>query len=278
MIALIDGDIVAYRCAASVLDYEPVDLAMYRTEMLLRQIIDTTQAENYFVFIKGGDNFRYKIYPEYKANRRDLVEPKYLEDCNNYLMDEWGAIQAWGCEADDLLGINQADNTIICSIDKDLLTIPGRHHNFVRMENTFVTKQDALRTFYKQMMIGDRGDNLFGVDKIGKVKAAKLIDPLDDEQDMFDVVYNKYNNDAKRFVTNANCFWIMQRKDELWVNRQNLTLPSECQQEVDQQLKFMKSLNQTTSTELGTNRLGTCGILVNGDGTEAIQTNDQPLT
>jgi len=278
MIALIDGDIVAYRCAASVKPGEPYDLAAYRINSLLREIIEATNVDAYFIFVKGQDNFRYHLYPEYKANRKDVAPPEFLEECHTFLKESWGAIPADGCETDDLLGINQADNTIICSIDKDLLMIPGRHYNFVKYDSTFVNKQDALRTFYKQMMIGDRSDNLIGVDKIGPVKANKLIDALDDEQDMFDVVYNKYNEDARRFVTNANCFWIMQRKGELWVNRQNLILTNECQQEVDRQLKFMKSLNPTTLMGHGMNLTEMFGILANGDGMEVMETNDQPLT
>jgi DNA polymerase-1 len=247
MQALVDGDIVAYRCAASVKEFEPMELAIYRVDVLLQQIIEATDATTMQVFVKGKDNFRYKIYPEYKANRRDTPDPIWRQACHDHLLNEYKAIEAHGMEADDLLGINQQEEgSVICSIDKDLRTIPGHHFNFVKVELDHVKKQDALRTFYKQMLIGDRSDNLFGVDKIGPKKADKLLEHLDDEQDMFEVVYNKYNEDAKRFVTNANCFWILQNKGELWVNRQRLILPSECKQEVDQQLEFTKSLNLTT--------------------------------
>jgi len=247
MQALIDGDIVAFRCAASVKEDEPLELAIYRVDVLIQQIVEATDATSIRVFVKGKDNFRYKLYPAYKANRKDMVDPIYRQACHEHLLKEYKAEEAHGMEADDMLGINQQEKgTVICSIDKDLLTIPGHHYNFVKVEHQFVLKQDALRTFYKQMMIGDKSDNLIGVQGLGPKKSEKLIDHLDDEQDLFDVVYNKYNEDAERFVTNANCFWILQNEGELWANRQNLILPEPCKLVVDQQLKFMKSLNQTT--------------------------------
>lgn len=247
MQALIDGDIVAFRCAASVKEEEPLELAIYRVDVLIQQIVEATDATSIRVFVKGKDNFRYKLYPAYKAHRKDMVDPIYRQACHDHLLKAYEAEEAHGMEADDMLGINQKPTgTVICSIDKDLLTIPGHHYNFVKVDHTHVTQQDALRTFYKQMMIGDIADNLIGVQGLGPKKSEKLIDHLDDEQDLFDVVYDKYNNDAERFVTNANCFWILRNEGELWASRQNLILPEPCKLVVDQQLKFMKSLNQTT--------------------------------
>lgn len=241
MQALIDGDIVAYRCAASVKEDEPMDLAIYRVDVLIQQIIEATDATSMRVFVKGKDNFRYKIYPEYKANRRDTPDPIWRKACHEHLLKEHGAEEAHGIEADDMLGINQQDTgTVICSIDKDLRTIAGHHFNFVRVELDHVKKQDALRTFYKQMLIGDRSDNLIGVNRIGPKNAEKLLDHLNDEQDMFEVVYNKYNEDAKRFVTNANCFWILQNEGELWTKRsQHLILPKSCIEKVDEMNKLV---------------------------------------
>ena len=244
--SLIDGDLIAYRCSATVPEDVDKDVAFYRMDVLIQQIIEATDATQYRVFLTGKNNFRKKINPEYKANRKDTVPPVYLQDCRQYLVDNHYAVISDGCEADDLLGVSQNKDTIICSLDKDLRMIPGRHYNWTKVELDKVTQQDGLRHFYKQMLIGDKSDNIFGVDKIGPVKAAKLIDHLDEEQDMFDVVYDKYNQDAQRFVMNANCLWIQRNHGEIWASRQNLTLPNECQQEVEASLEFMKSLIPTT--------------------------------
>ena len=246
MIALIDADLVAYRCAATVTEDMEQDIAFYRMDVLVQQIIEATDVTGTILYLTGKNNFRKKINPDYKANRKDTIPPVYLQECRQYLVDNHNAIISDGCEADDLLGINQTQDTIICSLDKDLRMIPGNHYNWTKVELDRVTKQDGLRHFYKQMLIGDKSDNIFGVDKIGPVKAAKLIDHLDDEQDMFEAVWAKYNEDAARFVTNANCLWIQRNPGEIWANQQALTLPKECQQEVEASLEFMKSLNPTT--------------------------------
>ena len=69
---------------------------------------------------------------------------------NEYLVKEYKAEVCDGQEADDALGINQTDQTIICTIDKDLLMIPGQHYNFVKEEFKTVTYLDGLKHFYMQ--------------------------------------------------------------------------------------------------------------------------------
>lgn len=246
MHANIDADLVAYRCAATVTEDMDKDIAFYRMDVLIQQILEATDAISYTLYLTGKNNFRKKINPEYKANRKDIVPPIYLQECRSYLVDNHSAVMSDGCEADDMLGIAQGSETILCSLDKDLRMINGTHYNWVKVECDYVNQQDALRHFYKQMLIGDKSDNIVGVQGLGPVKASKLIDPLDDEQDMFDVVWSKYNNDAKRFLMNANCLWIWRKEGELWQDRQNLNLTDDLQQEVVTTSDFMKSLRGDT--------------------------------
>lgn len=108
---LVDGDIISYRCAASCLRQgvcvEPVEIAQMRVNDLMYRIIQETEATQYEVYIGGIDNFRYSIYPEYKANRKDIVKPAWLEACREQLVVEWGAKIVNGMETDDMLGIRQ---------------------------------------------------------------------------------------------------------------------------------------------------------------------------
>lgn len=273
-IALIDADLVAFRCAATVQEHEPVDIAIYRVDVLMRQILEATDSEQYKSFLTGRGNFRKVINTEYKANRKDKEPPYYLQDCRKYLIEEWNAIVSEGCEADDLLGIEQTDETVVCSLDKDLLMIPGVHFNWNKVEYTQVDQQLGLRTFYKQMLIGDRSDNIFGVDKIGPVKAAKCIDHLETEQEMFDTVLALYNDEYSRFIMNAQCLWIMQNKDETWAHRsQELRLTSVFRQELEKELEFMKSLKEDTLMEQSMMKPQTSGIPTNGMETEPLDLN-----
>lgn len=270
--SLIDGDLVAYRCAATVPEDVEKDVAFYRMDVLIQQIIEATDATQYRVFLTGKNNFRKKINPEYKANRKDTVPPVYLQDCRKYLVDNHYAVISDGCEADDLLGISQNKDTIICSLDKDLRMIPGRHYNWTKVELDSVNKQDGLRHFYKQMLAGDRSDNVFGFDGVARASIPKFIDkliePLNDEQDMFEVVWEKYGYDAKRFAMNANCLWIWRNEGESWGDQQELVLPEDLRHEVITMSEYMKSLNRDTSMVPTMTETQTSGIQDSGTGME----------
>ena len=158
MQANIDGDLIAYRCSASVKEEEPLDIALYRTDQLMRQLLEETGSSHFRCFLTGKENFRRKINPLYKANRTQ-EPPKYLQECKQFLIDEWKAESSLYLEADDLLGIHQAPDTVICTLDKDLLMVPGQHYswqisgaNWVREARWETTKAfDGIRYFYQQM-------------------------------------------------------------------------------------------------------------------------------
>ena len=240
MIALIDGDIVAYRCSAAC-ENESLEIALVRTYDMMQNILDETGAESYKCFLSGNNNFRYTINPDYKQNRKDKVDPIYRQACKDFLVSDWNAIVCDGYEADDALAMEQCGNiamikanwegefspapdTIICSIDKDLLQVPGKHYNFVKKEFSEVSEVEGLRNFYKQMLIGDSSDNVFGVRGIGKVRAATLIDCLETEQAMVDCTLQKYCDEDEtnffvRYYMNADCLWLMRKENEKYSDR-----------------------------------------------------------
>jgi 5'-3' exonuclease len=178
VVALIDGDIILYRIGwTTQLDNEAI--ARVRADDLVDSILTETGATEYELWLSDNKekNFRFNLWKEYKANRTQ-PRPKNYEAIKVHLVSEWGARIAHGMEADDALGIGQGKDTIICSIDKDLLQIPGKHYNFVRKEWMDVTPWEGLQWFYKQILIGDTSDNIQGCKGIGAVKAGKAIDPI----------------------------------------------------------------------------------------------------
>lgn len=217
MIALIDSDLVAFRCAASA-ESEPEEIAILRVDKLMRDILQATEAESYLSFLTGPGNFRKQINPEYKANRKDKPLPIHLQSCRSFLIETWNTQVTEGYEADDALGMYQykgrfaEDDTVICSLDKDLKMIPGYHYNWVKGEFDTVTTLDGIRHFWKQMLIGDKADNINGVAKIGPVKAGKLLDHVTDPKEMFWIVSDLYDS-SERFWINADCLWIWRDKD-----------------------------------------------------------------
>ncbi len=257
----IDADIVAYR-ASVVSDNESLSVACLRADDTMRRILVNTQANTYKAFLTGSNNFRKDLDPQYKANRANIPRPKHLEDVRAFLVTEWGAQVCDGYEADDFLGIYQTDDTILASIDKDLNQIPGKHYNFVREEFYEVTPLEGTRFFYKQTLIGDTSDNIIGVKGIGPVKASKLIDTLDKEEEMYWTCRKLYKDDT-RFHLNCKLLWILREEDKIW-EPSNILLAYYDQQEQQQEVKSETSepvkmaSSESTGVEIsGSNVSGT---------------------
>lgn len=235
MRALIDADIVAFRCAAAA-ENDDFGICAYYMDQLIDEIHAGTGATESSFYLSGKGNFRYDIYPEYKANRDGMPVPRHRQAAKDYLATKYGATYSEGCEADDMMGIEQckSNGTIICSLDKDLLMIPGNHFSWeirgvsVRKLPTgeevrtpwvkpaitrTVEPMDGLRHFYKQCIIGDVADNVKGIHRRGQKFADKLLDGLETEQEMFDAVRDEYGID-EAFLMNARCLWIWQKEGD----------------------------------------------------------------
>jgi DNA polymerase-1 len=225
MQALIDQDLLCYRCAASA-ENDDLNIALYRIDELLDNILNKTGATSYRAFLTGPNNFRKQIYPEYKANRTQ-PKPKYLKDLQEYSLEKLSAEYAPDTlEADDALAIYQTDDTIICSLDKDLLQVPGKHFSWEingkgwSRPDTFIdqTELEGLRLFYKQCVKGDPSDNVKGIPGIGAKGADKLLDPCQTDDQMFRAVRDAYNNDLE-FIMNASVLWILRSLEDKWEDR-----------------------------------------------------------
>jgi DNA polymerase-1 len=219
MKALIDADIVAYRVACTCQEDDAQDFVFARAEDLVDSILVNTEADEYRLFLTGKDNFRYTIYPEYKAHR-PKEKPFWLEACRQYLIATFNAEVIDGQEADDAMGINQTEDTVICSIDKDLLMIPGHHYNFVKDEKIYISNFTGIYNFYMQCLTGDRSDNIKGIEKIGPKKAEKILFGCTNEKEMFDAVREAYSNDEE-FIMNGRVLWIRRKDNEDWKDRFN---------------------------------------------------------
>lgn len=216
-IAILDGDIISYSCAIYNENWG-WERVVHDMDALIKRILEEGGADDYEIYISGGNNFRYDIYPEYKANRKDTIDPRYRQDANAYLVTEFAATVTDGYEADDALGIaatKYGDRAVICTIDKDLLQVPGNHYNWRKNIHTTVSPLDGLRSFYRQIIMGDRTDNIFGVKGLGEVKSGRIINDLTDETDMFQAVQMLYDDDT-RLLMNGRCLYILREEGVHW--------------------------------------------------------------
>lgn len=225
---LIDGDLFAFRCSASA-ENEDEGIAFARMETLLDNCLTETKSDEFEMFLTGPTNFRYQVYPEYKATRADKYRPKHLKACKEYLSSVYDAATSENCEADDLMAIAQSSqrDTIICSLDKDMLQVPGWHYSWA-IEGGPLNKRwtkeaklqeispiEGLRKFYYQMIVGDASDNIKGVDGMGPVAANKLLEGLDTEEAMFDAVRTAYGLD-EAMLMNGQVLWLQRNPGEVW--------------------------------------------------------------
>lgn len=144
----------------------------------------------------SGANFRKELYPEYKANRS--AKPELYGPIREFIATcaDWTPFMRPRLEADDVMGILSTagkpypGQKIICSVDKDMKTIPGFLFNPNKHEDGVVSVKplDADRYHLFQTLTGDSTDNYKGCPGVGKVKAARLVNSVEADP----VEYVKY--------------------------------------------------------------------------------------
>lgn len=179
--ALLDSDILLYRVGYTT-NNEPEEVAQARMEELIKRILDSVGATqmSFFLSCSRKDSFRAKLNPDYKAHRTQ-EKPVHYSFLKQYLKDVWGAVEAEEEEADDLIGIAQSTltNTVACTIDKDILYgVVGQKYDFVKEKHFYTSPEDALHFFYKQVLMGDRADNIYGITGVGTATSDKILSDL----------------------------------------------------------------------------------------------------
>lgn len=228
MLAIIDGDVLAYGACRSrwqdkvqdnvrvrELDEEgnekPLDFSKKEDQLYLQEcwqnvqtnlekLLGTVFCDDYVMAVKGKDNFRDLIYSDYKANRAKNVRNVnlFVPTLRKLMVKSDLAIEAHGREADDMLRIwaeqcrQSGREYVICSIDKDLKCIPGRHYLMHKEIMVDVSESEAMRHYYEQLLKGDPTDNIPGVPRVGEVKAAKILAPFNTEEEFQEQVVEQY--------------------------------------------------------------------------------------
>ncbi len=193
-VALIDGDIFAYKAAfgnESVVplgdDVVHLEANLAETESTLEGFIDGIKdklnAERVIVCLSDDTkNFRKSIYAPYKENRTLVRKPLALRFAKEHLKKKFGAKVKDSLEADDVLAIFCTHPTlikgkpIIVTIDKDLLQIPGRHFNPDKDVKRMIGESEAELNFLTQVLTGDHVDHYPGCPGIGPKRAAAILE------------------------------------------------------------------------------------------------------
>lgn len=190
MISLIDGDSMIFMLGYVNREHQNKHEMHESINVFLENLFITTGANQYYGAIAGPKKcFRYSLYKvkPYKGKRPE--PPEYMNFwrpiCTEYLQKQYGFdMPEHTYEADDLIATAstqlKADGheTIICSPDKDLKTIPGLHYDYQKNQFHTVDESQAAYNFYKLMIEGDETDNIAGIPGYGIKKVKEKLDPL----------------------------------------------------------------------------------------------------
>jgi hypothetical protein len=264
MKALIDADMPANELggikdeSGELLEWDLIEpLAKGRfTSILIK-----SEAGGFEAYLSRGETFRHKLATilPYKGNRDPAKRPPYAGRIKQYYADTFGAEFCDGYEADDGMAMEQwkdwsdlaklceydevylknNSNTVICSRDKDLNTVPGWHFSWTLKREAekrealgeihpekppyYVTLIEAVRNFYKQMLTGDAVDNIQGLYNVGPKSAwLKQIDAMDNEAVMYEHVKEKYqkyygNWWYKALLETGQLLHLWRKKGDVWV-------------------------------------------------------------
>ena len=222
---IVDGDIVAYRCAFST-EGKPLQKLHEKIDSFMGYILDSTldfsNGDDFPVYITGSGNFRFDYgvtYP-YKGNRSPGAAPRYLPTARQYLMDNYSAVMSHGEEADDLIAIDatkhDSETTVVASIDKDMKQIPCWHYNFVTGDWHKTEPFGGLVFFYTQILTGDNVDNIKGLHRVGPKKAAKILEGKKDELSLYNACIEAYDGNVDRVIENARLLWLRRYEGQIW--------------------------------------------------------------
>ncbi|MGQ0595841.1 hypothetical protein [Aquabacterium sp.] len=196
---LLDSDIVAYKFSSanqkdfdwngdgnkvSVLQQD-IEVVAQDTFDYIEELKDKLKAAEVIVCLScpTSENFRLKVYPDYKGNRDPNAKPLQLALVKEKMATQYPSYARPNLEADDIMGILSTHPNIvkgrkvIVSEDKDMQTIPGLLYN-PRKDTKVrtITREQADRYHLYQTLIGDATDFYPGCPGIGPDKAEKFLD------------------------------------------------------------------------------------------------------
>lgn len=198
--ALLDGDIFAFEIAAGA--EEPIHWgdglwtlhawegpAKAKLEGRIEELRDTIGAHKVIVTLSDSNNWRNRVLPTYKENRKGQRKPMLLNVLKQHLIDNYETFIRPNLEADDVLGIlstwsGMKGRKVIVTKDKDLQTIPGLHYlTHKEDQGIFEVTEDQANTWHLiQTLAGDVTDGYKGCPGIGVVRAEKALRDLAPEE------------------------------------------------------------------------------------------------
>lgn len=208
MLLIFDLNHVSYRCLFAA-KTEILDVGWtYFKHVMFSTIFNTCKkfkATKVILAVDSNGNWRKKIYPEYKANRKenrdaqeDIKWDEFFEAFREFVSDvkkyfPFYVLQIQYMEADDIAAVIakefQSEEKIIVTSDSDYIQLL-KYNNIkiydpIKME--FKKCDDPEKQLKIKIVMGDKGDNITAIKpKTGIVNATKLIENIEELKKLFD--------------------------------------------------------------------------------------------
>ena len=210
-LCVIDADSIIYIIASKYSRIKIKSAALADVDDFIADILKKTYSKEYIGYfgkIGGAKNFRYNIAKTkpYKGTRSEK-EDWYIyweKIIKKHMANVWKFIPVEYVEADDMCVIaatkfkktGKYARVYIASPDKDLRQAGDTwFYNYGKRIEEFITKDQGLRNFYIQTIVGDTTDNIQGIFGVGSKGAHDIVNSVKDASTLPEVVkayYLKY--------------------------------------------------------------------------------------
>ena len=191
---LIDCDFLAYKAAQAceegidfgndvIITQSNFSSVLKIFERELKKVKTAMMDDDIILHFSSTENFRKKIYPDYKGHR-NRRKPLGYRRLVNHCRDNYNFVCRKGLEADDSIGIDATNpkyaslDNIVVSPDKDMKQIPGVLWNLTD-DVEEITKEDGDTWHLIQSLAGDPTDGYAGCPGIGVKRALDLLNKHD---------------------------------------------------------------------------------------------------
>lgn len=223
MMVLFDLNHVAYRCLfAGINDIKDVGWAYFKHIMYnhIFAVCKKFNATEVILCVDSSENWRKKIYPEYKATRKEQREEQkdidwnafftafreFTEEVKQYF--PFYVLQIKYMEADDIAAIIARDYQ---KYEKIIVTSDGDYTQLLKYNNVkiwdpikmaFRNSDDPQKDLQIKILMGDKGDNIPSVKpRVGEKTAEKLINDPELLKEMFNDTTPSYTQKDGTVVT-----------------------------------------------------------------------------
>ena len=225
---LIDCDFLAYKAAQAceegidfgndvIIAQSNFSNVLKIFERELKKVKTAMMDDEMILYFSSPENFRKKIYPDYKGHR-NRRKPLGYRRLVNYCRDNYTFVCRDGLEADDAIGIDATNpryaslDNIVVSPDKDMKQIPGVLWNLTD-EVEEITKEDGDRWHLIQSLAGDPTDGYAGCPGIGVKRALDLLNKHDSKWEAICQAFRERGLSDDDALLNARLAKILQHEN-----------------------------------------------------------------